>query len=86
MAKEQTLGTLIERVVAWPEEAQEVRSIVEIERKHLGVCRLTPEERAAVEEVSRRPSAASSPPGSAWRISGGAMVHEGSSEGPDGGP
>jgi hypothetical protein len=43
--------TLLERVADWPEEAQAelVRSIVDIETKHLGVYKLSPEERAAIE-------------------------------------
>jgi hypothetical protein len=42
---------LLERVADWPEEAQAelVRSIVDIETKHLGVYKLSPEERAAIE-------------------------------------
>jgi predicted transcriptional regulator len=43
--------TLLEHVADWPEEAQAelVRSIVDIETKHLGVYKLSPEERAAIE-------------------------------------
>lgn len=43
--------TLLERIADWPEEAQAelVQSIVDIETKHLGVYRLDPDERAAIE-------------------------------------
>jgi hypothetical protein len=43
--------TLLERVADWPEEAQAelVQSIVEIETKHFGVYKLSPEERSAIE-------------------------------------
>jgi hypothetical protein len=43
--------TLLERVADWPEEAQAelVQSIVEIETKHFGVYKLSPEERTAIE-------------------------------------
>jgi hypothetical protein len=46
----QGLEILLERVSTWPEEAQEefVRSMANIENKHLGVYRLTDEERIAV--------------------------------------
>ena len=46
----QGLEILLERVSTWPEEAQEefVRSIADIESKHLGVYRLNDEERKAV--------------------------------------
>jgi hypothetical protein len=45
--------TLIERVADWPQEAQAevVKSIVDIETKHFGVYKLSPEERAAIEEA-----------------------------------
>jgi len=44
------LETLLERIDAWPEEAQEelIRSVIEIEAKHVGLHRLSDEERAAV--------------------------------------
>jgi hypothetical protein len=43
--------TLLERIADWPEEAQAelVQSIVDIETKHLGVYKLSPDERAAIE-------------------------------------
>jgi hypothetical protein len=47
----QGLEILLEHVVAtWPEEAQEelVQSMVDIEKKHLGIYHLNDEERAAV--------------------------------------
>jgi hypothetical protein len=46
----QSLEILLEHVATWPQEAQEelVRSLADIERKHLGVYRLDDEERAAV--------------------------------------
>jgi hypothetical protein len=45
--------TLIERVADWPQEAQAevVKSIVDIETKHFGVYKLSPEERTAIEEA-----------------------------------
>ncbi len=48
----QGLEILIERVSTWPEKAQEefVRSMADIENKHLGVYRLSDEERAAVRQ------------------------------------
>jgi predicted transcriptional regulator len=44
------LEMLLERISAWPDEAQAelVDSILAIESKHLGVYRLTDDERAAV--------------------------------------
>src|SRR5262249_22853581 len=44
------LEILLERVAEWPEAAQEelVRAFAEIEEKHLGVYRLSSEERAAI--------------------------------------
>ena len=41
---------MLERVSTWPEEAQDefVRSVADIESKHLGVYRLSDEERDAV--------------------------------------
>ena len=46
----QGLEILLERVSTWPEEAQEefVRSVANIEGKHLGIYRLTSAERDAV--------------------------------------
>jgi predicted transcriptional regulator len=46
----QGLEILLDRVSTWPEEAQEefVRSVADIESKHLGVYRLSDEERNAV--------------------------------------
>ena len=43
--------TLLQRVADWPEEAQAelVQSIVDIETKHFGVYRLSPDERIAIE-------------------------------------
>jgi predicted transcriptional regulator len=46
----QGLEILLERVSTWPEEAQDefVKSVADIESKHLGVYRLSDEERVAV--------------------------------------
>jgi hypothetical protein len=46
----QGLEILLERVSSWPEEAQDefVRSVTDIENRHLGVYRLSDEERNAV--------------------------------------
>jgi predicted transcriptional regulator len=46
----QGLEILLERISTWPEEAQEefVRSIADIESRHLGVYRLNDTERDAV--------------------------------------
>jgi len=46
----QALEILLEQVATWPVEAQEelLQSMASIERKHLGVYRLSDEERAAV--------------------------------------
>ena len=46
------VGSILERVAGWPEEAQAelILSMVEIETKHFGVYRLSDEERAAVRE------------------------------------
>ena len=46
----QSLEMLLERVATWPEGAQQelVQTIAEIEKKHLGVYKLSNEERAAV--------------------------------------
>jgi hypothetical protein len=48
--------TLLERVADWPEEAQAelVQSIVEIETKHFGVYKLSPEERSAIQEAKEQ--------------------------------
>ena len=45
--------TLIERVADWPQhvQAEVVQSIVDIETKHFGVYKLSPEERTAIEEA-----------------------------------
>jgi hypothetical protein len=45
----QGLEILLEHVATWPEEAQEelVQSMVDIEKKHLGIYHLNDEERAA---------------------------------------
>ena len=44
--------TILDRIADWPEEAQEelMQSIVDIEAKHLGVYRLSDDERTAVRE------------------------------------
>lgn len=46
----QALEILLERVSAWPEEAQEelMRSMTDIENRHLGIYRLSDDERNAV--------------------------------------
>jgi hypothetical protein len=46
----QGLEILLEHVATWPPEAQDelIKSMADIERKHLGVYRLNNEERAAV--------------------------------------
>jgi predicted transcriptional regulator len=46
----QSLDILLERVATWPAEAQEelLRSLAEIEKRHLGIYRLDDQERAAV--------------------------------------
>jgi predicted transcriptional regulator len=46
----QALEILLERVSAWPEEAQEelMRSVSDIENRHLGIYRLSDDERSAV--------------------------------------
>jgi hypothetical protein len=45
--------TLIERVADWPQDVQAevVQSIVDIETKHFGVYKLSPEERIAIDEA-----------------------------------
>jgi hypothetical protein len=49
------LEILLERVAAWPEAAQEefVRSLSDIEKKHLGIYQLSAEERVAVRQGLR---------------------------------
>ena len=46
----QALEILLERVSAWPEEAQEelLRSVTDIENRHIGIYRLSDDERSAV--------------------------------------
>ena len=46
----QDLDILLERVATWPAEAQDelLRSLAEIEKRHLGVYRLNDQERASV--------------------------------------
>ena len=46
----QGLEILLEHVATWPDEAQEelVQSMVDIEKKHIGIYHLNDEERAAV--------------------------------------
>jgi predicted transcriptional regulator len=46
----QDLEILLEHVATWPDEAQEelVQSMVDIEKKHIGIYHLNDEERAAV--------------------------------------
>lgn len=46
----QALEILLERVSAWPEAAQEelMRSVTDIENRHLGIYRLNDDERNAV--------------------------------------
>jgi predicted transcriptional regulator len=43
---------ILDRIADWPEEAQEelMQAIADIEAKHLGVYRLSDDERAAVRE------------------------------------
>lgn len=54
-----TLELLMERAAAWPEEAQAelVRSMIEIEGRHIGIYHLSDDERldieAALDEVAR---------------------------------
>jgi predicted transcriptional regulator len=44
--------TILDRIADWPKEAQDelMQSIVDIEAKHLGIYRLSDDERAAVRE------------------------------------
>jgi predicted transcriptional regulator len=46
------VGNILERVADWPEEAQAelMQAVADIEAKHLGVYRLSDDERAAVRE------------------------------------
>jgi hypothetical protein len=46
----QGLEILLEHVASWPQAAQDefVRSLADIEKRHLGVYRLSAEERSAV--------------------------------------
>lgn len=46
----QALEILLERVSAWPEQAQEelMRSVTDIENRHLGIYRLSDDERNAL--------------------------------------
>jgi hypothetical protein len=46
------LESLLEIISAWPDEAQAelIQSITEIEARHLGVYRLSDDERAAIEK------------------------------------
>jgi hypothetical protein len=46
----QVLEILLERVLTWPEEAQDelVRSVADIQSRHFGLYRLNDEERDAV--------------------------------------
>jgi hypothetical protein len=52
--------SILDRIADWPEEAQKelMQSIVDIEKKHLGLYRLSDDERAAVrrglEEMRQR--------------------------------
>jgi len=45
------IETLLERIADWPKEAQAegVKAIVDVETKYFGVCKLSAEERAAIE-------------------------------------
>jgi hypothetical protein len=47
------LETLLELVSAWPEAAQDelMKSIAEIDARHIGVYRLSDDEKAAIEEA-----------------------------------
>jgi predicted transcriptional regulator len=44
--------TILDRIADWPKEAQEelMQSIADIEAKHLGIYRLSDDERAAVRD------------------------------------
>jgi hypothetical protein len=46
----QGLEILLERILTWPEEAQDelIRSVANIESRHVGLYRLNDEERGAV--------------------------------------
>jgi predicted transcriptional regulator len=52
----QDLEILLEHVATWPDEAQEelVQSMVDIEKKHIGIYHLNDEERAAVRRGLRK--------------------------------
>lgn len=45
-------ASILDRIADWPKEAKEelMQSIVDIEAKHLGIYRLSDDERAAVRE------------------------------------
>jgi predicted transcriptional regulator len=51
-AKALMIDALIERVGTWPQDLQEeaIRSLLALEARHLGVYRLSGDERAAIEE------------------------------------
>jgi hypothetical protein len=53
MTKTDALEMLIERVATWPPEAQDelMRSLINIEEKHVGLYRLDAEEQAAIESA-----------------------------------
>jgi hypothetical protein len=48
-----TLELLMERAASWPEEAQAelVRSMIDIEGRHIGIYRLSDDERADIESA-----------------------------------
>lgn len=50
--KIRALELLMERAATWPEEAQAelLQSMIEIERRHAGVYRLSDDERASIEK------------------------------------
>jgi predicted transcriptional regulator len=52
MTRTEALEALIQRIAEWPQAAQDelMRSVVAIEQEHVGVYKLSPEERVAVEE------------------------------------
>lgn len=47
-----TVENILDRIADWPKEAQEelMQAVADIEAKHLGVYRLSDDERAAVRE------------------------------------
>jgi hypothetical protein len=53
MTKTEALEVLIDRVAAWPANAQDelMRSLIHIEEKHVGLYRLDAEEQAAVDSA-----------------------------------